>query len=47
VRAQAASATASSKLARLGWVVVVGALLLGLGGGVGLYLTRHQATHQR
>lgn len=36
------SESGSSKLARLGWLVVGGALLLGIGGGAGLYLTRHQ-----
>jgi hypothetical protein len=32
----------SAKLARLGWLVIGGAVLLGVGGGAGLYLTRHK-----
>jgi hypothetical protein len=42
VKAKPAADSASSRLTKLGLVVVGGAILLGIGGGAGLYLTRHR-----
>lgn len=41
VKAKPAASSRASKLSRIGWVVIGGAVLLGIGGGAGLYLTRH------
>jgi hypothetical protein len=43
VKAKSASSSTGSKLSQLGWIVIGGAVLLGIGGGAGLYLTRHRA----
>jgi hypothetical protein len=42
VKAKPAASDGGSKLSRLGWLVIGGAVLLGIGGGAGLYLTRDQ-----